>query len=75
MNGTATVMKNTKLSTWVDEIAALSKPDQVVWADGDWRLLWNDRHVFPTRDGYRRFKESWNAHRKVQLETTHRGQS
>ena len=34
MNGTATVMKNTKLSTWVDEIAALSKPDQVVWADG-----------------------------------------
>jgi len=34
MNGAATVIKNTKLSTWVDEIAALSKPDQVVWADG-----------------------------------------
>ena len=34
MDGTATVIKNTKLSTWVDEIAALSKPDQVVWADG-----------------------------------------
>jgi len=34
MDGTATVIRNTKLSTWVDEIAALSKPDQVVWADG-----------------------------------------
>ncbi len=44
-------------------------------ADGDWRLLWNDQHVFPTRAGYGRFKESWNAHRNVQLETTYRGSS
>ena len=42
-------------------------------ADGDWRILWDDSQVFETRDGYQRFKASWNAHNKVQLETTFRG--
>lgn len=39
-------------------------------ADGDWRILWNDSQVFLTRDGYQKFKTSWNAHHAVQLETT-----
>ena len=26
--------KNAKLLAWVEEIAALTKPDRVVWADG-----------------------------------------
>uniref|UniRef100_A0A450SJ27 Phosphoenolpyruvate carboxykinase [GTP] n=1 Tax=Candidatus Kentrum sp. DK TaxID=2126562 RepID=A0A450SJ27_9GAMM len=30
----ATRTKNKKLLTWVDEMAALCKPDQVVWCDG-----------------------------------------
>lgn len=41
-------------------------------AEGDWRVLWNDSQVFLTRDGYKKFKESWNAHHAVQLETTYR---
>lgn len=42
-------------------------------ADGDWRILWNDSQVFETRNGYRKFKASWETHHKVQLETTFRG--
>jgi diketogulonate reductase-like aldo/keto reductase len=42
-------------------------------ADGDWRILWNDSQVFETREGYAKFKASWNAHHAVQLETTFRG--
>lgn len=42
-------------------------------ADGDWRVLWDDSQVFNTRDGYRKFKKSWEAHHKLQLETTYRG--
>lgn len=42
-------------------------------ADGDWRVLWNDSQVFLKRVGYRKFKASWAAHHKVQLETTFRG--
>jgi diketogulonate reductase-like aldo/keto reductase len=42
-------------------------------ADGDWRLLWNDRHVFETRADYAKFKASWEAHHQVQLKTTFRG--
>jgi len=41
-------------------------------ADGDWRMLWDDSQVFETRDGYREFKASWEAHHKVQQETTFR---
>ena len=41
-------------------------------ADGDWRLLWDDSQVFETREGYQKFKQSWNAHHQVQLETTFR---
>jgi alcohol dehydrogenase (NADP+) len=41
-------------------------------ADGDWRLLWDDSQVFETREGYQKFKQSWNAHNQVQLETTFR---
>jgi alcohol dehydrogenase (NADP+) len=40
-------------------------------ADGDWRLLWDDSQVFLNRDGYQKFKSSWNAHHAVQLATTH----
>jgi diketogulonate reductase-like aldo/keto reductase len=40
-------------------------------ADGDWRLLWDDSQVFLTREGYRKFKSSWNAHHAVQLAATH----
>ena len=39
-------------------------------ADGDWRVLWNDSQVFETLDNYRRFKVSWEAHRRIQMETT-----
>jgi len=42
-------------------------------AEGDWRLLWNDHQVFETRQGYNKFKASWNSHHQVQLETTFRG--
>ncbi len=39
-------------------------------ADGDWRLLWNDRQVFRTRADYDRFKASWGRHHNVCEETT-----
>ena len=42
-------------------------------ADGDWRLLWDDSQVFLTRDGYQKFKSSWNAHHAVQQAVTYRG--
>lgn len=42
-------------------------------ADGDWRILWDDSQVFETREGYERFKQSWNAHHELQRETTFRG--
>jgi len=41
-------------------------------ADGDWRILWDDSQVFETRMNYRRFKESWQSHHQVQLQTTYR---
>lgn len=41
-------------------------------ADNDWRVLWNDSQVFETRENYQRFKKSWAAHHKVQMETTYR---
>jgi len=40
-------------------------------ADGDWRVLWNDSQVFETRANYMKFKKSWQAHHKVQMETTY----
>jgi len=39
-------------------------------ADRDWRVLWNDSQVFETRAHYKTFKASWEAHHKVQQETT-----
>ncbi|VGO11501.1 Aldo/keto reductase [Pontiella desulfatans] len=42
-------------------------------ADGDWRILWDDSQVFETREGYAKFKASWEAHNKVQQETTFKG--
>lgn len=39
-------------------------------ADGDWRVLWDDSQVFETREGYAKFKESWNRHHAVWEETT-----
>lgn len=42
-------------------------------ADGDWRILWNDSQIFETRADYQKFKESWEAHHKVQMNTTVRG--
>lgn len=41
-------------------------------ADGDWRVLWNDSQVFETRADYQRFKASWEAQHRVQIETTFR---
>ena len=41
--------------------------------NGDWRMLWDDSQVFETREGYAKFKASWEAHDKVQSETTFRG--
>ena len=42
-------------------------------ADGDWRILWDDSQVLETHAGYQAFKASWEAHHKVQLETTFQG--
>ena len=42
-------------------------------AEGDWRILWDDSQVLETRAGYQAFKASWQAHHKVQLETTFQG--
>jgi len=39
-------------------------------AQGDWRVLWNDSQVFETRQGYAKFKASFEAHQKVHRETT-----
>ncbi|MBT3193070.1 MAG: aldo/keto reductase [Verrucomicrobia bacterium] len=39
-------------------------------ADGDWRLLWDDSQVFESREGYAKFKASWERHHRVQMETT-----
>ncbi len=36
---------------------------------GDWRILWNDSHVFKTRAGYNKFKESFAKHYQVWQET------
>jgi hypothetical protein len=36
---------------------------------GDWRILWNDSQVFETRDGYAKFKKSFQDHYKVWKET------
>ena len=39
-------------------------------ADGDWRVLWNDRQVFETRENYARFKQAFNAFDAVRREST-----
>ncbi len=44
-------------------------------ADGDWRILWNDSQVFEARADYKRFKASWKAHHKVQVQTTFMGRA
>jgi len=36
---------------------------------GDWRVLWNDSQVFETRDGYARFKKSFESHYRIWKET------
>jgi len=66
-----------------DEHPGIDANNRLIWgqvflwpeADGDWRLLWNDKHVFLTRDGYMRFKKSWNEHQQVLEETTYRSQA
>jgi diketogulonate reductase-like aldo/keto reductase len=40
-------------------------------ADGDWRQLWNDKQLFLTREGYQKYKASWEVSHQVQLETTY----
>ena len=58
----------------------IDKNNRLIWgqvflwpeADGDWRLLWDDSQVFETLEGYQKFKASWEAHKKVQIETTFR---
>ncbi len=42
-------------------------------ADGDWRILWNDKQVFETNEGYQKFKASWDANQKVWQETAFQG--
>jgi len=43
-------------------------------ADGDWRILWDDSQVFETLAAYKTFKASWEAHHKVQMQTTYRAE-
>ena len=38
-------VKNRQLTAWVDEIAALCKPDRIYWCDG------RHGHEFPDQDG------------------------
>ena len=40
-------------------------------ADGDWRQLWNDKQLFLPREGYQKYKASWEVSHQVQLETTY----
>lgn len=61
-----------------DENPGIDANNRLIWgqvflweeADDDWRVLWNDSQVFETRENYQRFKKSWAAHHKVQMETT-----
>ncbi len=34
-------------------------------ADGDWRILWDDSHVFETRSNYAAFKQAHNVYREA----------
>ena len=38
-----------------------------LWPEGqdDWRILWDDSQVFETREGYAKFKKSFEVHQKV----------
>lgn len=64
-----------------DENPGIDANNRLIWgqvflwpeADGDWRILWNDSQVFETREGYQKFKISWENHYKVLQETTFRG--
>lgn len=64
-----------------DENPGIDANNRLIWgqvflwpeADCDWRILWDDSQVFEKQDDYRKFKASWEAHNKVQLETTFRG--
>ena len=66
-----------------DENPGIDANNRLIWgqvflwpeADGDWHILWNDSQVFETLKDYRKFKASWEAHNKVQLETTFRSKS
>ena len=61
-----------------DEHPGIDANNRLIWgqvflwpeADGDWRVLYNDTQVFETRDHYKTFKASWQAHHKVQQVTT-----
>jgi alcohol dehydrogenase (NADP+) len=61
-----------------DEHPGIDANNRLIWgqvflwpeADGDWRVLWNDSQVFQTSGHYQTFKASWEAHHKVQRETT-----
>jgi hypothetical protein len=63
-----------------DENPGIDANNRLIWgqvflwpeADGDWHILWNDSQVFETLNNYRKFKASWEALHKVQLETTFR---
>lgn len=61
-----------------DEHPGIDANNRLIWgqvflwpeADGDWRILWDDSQVFETCENYAKFKASWEAHHRVQLETT-----
>lgn len=66
---------DTATNPGIDANNRLIRGQVFLWpeADGDWRVLWDDSQVFETRANYYRFKKSWQAHHRVQQETTYRG--
>jgi len=60
-----------------DDHPGIDANNRLIWGQvflwpealGDWRVLWDDSHVFETRAGYQRFKKSFAEHYKVWKET------
>lgn len=60
-----------------DDNPGIDANNRLIWGQvflwpealGDWRVLWDDSHVFETRADYQKFKKSFNAHYQVWQET------